>query len=315
MVSFRIWTTLYFCLLALLGCRGGETETSSTTTTTTHTGGEGGGGGVRSPMPLTIMNWNVRNLYNDQYDDPATMEEIDNNYDSHRAAVGNVVRAIDSDIVVFAEIESQTVIDELNDLDLDGAYEHRVVIHGNDPRGIDVGVMSKVPFDDVITHKDDFFTKEGTSSPTYVFARDALEVHLTFNGRRIVLLAVHYKAKENDNPDKRLAEAQRARAIADAVAADNPQAALVILGDFNDLPGSPAYVATEADGWVNAASSVPAADRWTFEFNNDQELVDHQFVNPLMADKLNSASARILHAPEVDAASDHAPLIATYDVN
>ncbi len=314
MVSWRLWTTLYVCLLVLFGCRDGETETSAATTTTTHTGGEGGAGGVRTPMPLRIMNWNVKNFYNDELDDPATMEELDPNYEAHRSDVGNVVRALASDIVVFSEIENQAVIDDLNALELDDAYPHRVVIDGNDPRGIDVGVMSKVPFDDVITHKDESFTKEGTTSPSYAFSRDALEVHFTFNGRRIVLLAVHYKAKENDNPDKRLAEAQRARAIADALAADDPQAGLVILGDFNDLPGSPAYLATAAGGWINAADAVPEADRWTFQFNGNGELVDHQFVNPLLGDALDPSSVRILHAPEVDAASDHAPLVATYDV-
>jgi hypothetical protein len=37
--------------------------------------------------------------------------------------------------------------------------------------------------------------------------------------------------------------------------------------------------------------------------------------NPLLTDRLVPSSVRILHEPEVEAASDHYPLIATYLIN
>jgi endonuclease/exonuclease/phosphatase family metal-dependent hydrolase len=188
----------------------------------------------------------------------------------------------------------------------------------NDPRGIDVGILSKYPLGEVVSHRDDDFSKEGTTTPTYQYARDALEVHLTFNGRPIVLFGVHYKAKDNDDPDKRLAEAQHTRALADAITATSPGTGILILGDFNDTPGSPPYQATVGSGddsYRNAAENVAQADRWTFDYQGSLELVDQQMGNPLLTERLVPTSVRILHEPEVDPASDHYPLIATYLIN
>jgi endonuclease/exonuclease/phosphatase family metal-dependent hydrolase len=177
-------------------------------------------------------------------------------------------------------------------------------------------VLSKIPIDQVVSHQDDQFQANGTGA-TYRFSRDAPEIHITFNGRQLVLIGTHLKAKQDDDPQKRLAEAQRTRAIADALVAENPARGVIMLGDFNDLPGSPPYVAAlgSEPAYVNAAEVVASADRWTYEYQGNQELVDHQMASPLIGEMLDVGSVRILHSPEVDAASDHAPVIATYNVN
>jgi len=308
MVSLRFWLPLLVLLVAT-ACR------SETNGPTTSSGGSGAGGELPDPLPLTVVNWNLFNFYNDEIDDSAQDEAIDPNWTVHRADVGKVLRAIDGDILVLQEVEHEAVLEELDALELDGAYPYIRVIDGNDPRGIDVGIMSKIPLDEVKSHKDESFTKAGTDSPPYLYARDCLEVHVTYNGRALALLGVHYKAKENDNPDKRLAEAQHTREIADALSAATPQKGVLILGDFNDIPGSPPYLATAGDAgeFTNSAESVPSADQWTFDYFGTLELVDHQFANPLMAARLDEI--RILHGPEAEAASDHAPVIATYQVN
>jgi endonuclease/exonuclease/phosphatase family metal-dependent hydrolase len=121
-----------------------------------------------------------------------------------------------------------------------------------------------------------------------------------------------------DDPDKRLAEAQHTRAIADAIVAANPEAGVIILGDFNDTPGSPPYDATVGsapDAYYDVTVDLAAGERWSYDFMGTLELVDQQMANPLMADRLNPASVRILHGPEVESASDHSPIVATYDVN
>ena len=59
---------------------------------------------------------------------------------------------------------------------------------------------------------------------------------------------------------------------------------------------------------------MPAGDRWTFDYNGNLELVDHQMANPLLYGMLEAASVAIPHGADVDAASDHAPIIATYQV-
>ncbi|MBW2456247.1 MAG: endonuclease/exonuclease/phosphatase family protein [Deltaproteobacteria bacterium] len=307
------------CALAvLLVTAACDSDPGETHTTTSSSGGTGGTA-LPTPEPLTIVTWNVRNFVNAVEDSDATMETVDPGWVSHRGAVGAVLRSIDADVLVLQEVEHEAVLNELNDEELDGDYDHIRVIDANDPRGIDVGVMSKIALDQVTTHQDEQFPElSDPNGPTYRYARDCLEMHLTFNGRPLALLGVHYKAKQNDDPQKRLAEAQHTRGIADDITAAAPSTGILVLGDFNDLPDSPAYLATvgdEPDLYRNAADAVAQADRWTFEYQGAHELVDQQMANGLLHDRLDGPSVRILHSPEAEAASDHAPLIATYLVN
>ncbi len=311
----RRFTTLLACALLLCVACSSAPNKSDDDGGTGGTGGIGGGGGAPDPQPLKLVTWNVKNLFDDQ-DDGEMFEEQDFQWEAHVTAVATVLNTIDADVIVLQEVEHTAVLGAVV-AELDGAYLFHQVIDGNDPRGIDVGVISKIEPDELISHRMDSFSKVGTSSPNYRFARDALEVRLTFNGRRVVLLGVHYKAKENDDPDKRLAEAQRAREIADALTAEDPETGIVILGDFNDLPGSPPLdwsIGSEPDRYTSVADSVPEAERYTFNFGGKLELVDHLIANPLLTGMLDTSSVTIIHGPEVDNASDHAPVIATYDV-
>lgn len=301
------------------GCRASETGSGGGTSTPTPTGT--GGGSVVDPLPLSVVTWNVHNLVDDEYDG-ADQEWVENTsvWESHRDAVGQVLQEIDADIVVLQEVEHEGVLSELNAQTLGSRYSELVLREGNDPRGIDVGLMSKFPVDQVISHAGDEFTVVGQPAPVYTYSRDCLEVHLTYNGRHLVLLGVHYKAKDNDNPDKRLAEAQHTRSIADTITAQDPQAGVVILGDFNDTPGSLPYDWTvgsfqghpEADWYVNAPNTLPEAERWTFDYLGMRELVDQQMSSPTLAAMIDPASVQIPHTAAVNAASDHHPVVATY---
>ena len=281
-------------------------------------GGSGTGAGpTPDPIAFDVMTWNVRNLFNDQNDSSAPQEEIDSDWPARRAEVGNVLFALDTDVVVLQEVEHTEVLEELDTLELMDRYPHISVSEGNDPRGIDVGVMSKYPFDQVVSHAGEVFTQNGSTSPNYKFARDAYEVHMTVNQRHVVLIGVHFKAKDNDDPDKRLAEAQRTRNIANAVAMDDPDAAIIVLGDFNDLPQSPPYeaVALPDPSYRNAALLAPVADQYTYTFNGTQELVDHVMMNPVADARVDAGTVRIVHGPEAQDASDHSPVIVGFMMN
>jgi endonuclease/exonuclease/phosphatase family metal-dependent hydrolase len=180
-------------------------------------------------------------------------------------------------------------------------------------------VLSRLAFDRVVSHKADEFTEGGTASPVYHYSRDCLELHLTVNGRRVILLGVHFKAKAPpDDPQKRLAEGEHTRAIADALTAADPEAAVLVLGDFNDTPDSPAVAAIAGAApsvYVDSAARVsPAEDAWSYEFQGTRQLIDHQLASPKLAALLVPGSVTITHAAAQSAASDHAPVAATYRI-
>lgn len=286
--------------------------------------GSGSGGDAGStpndPMPLRVANWNVHNLENDKDDSGAPGETIVSTaeYTAHRKAVGKVLNQIDADVLVLVEVENKAVLDDLNKTELGGKYTASSLIDGNDYRGVDIGVLSKYPIDSVVSHKDEGFPLNGTQGPNYYYSRDCPEIHIAFNGRKMVFLGTHLKAKSNDDPIKRLAEAQHTRAIADSLAKQDPSRAIVILGDFNDTPDSPPYLATVGTGatkYADATLPLAAADRWSYNFQGKLELIDYQFVNPVLAPMLDAQSVTIKHSADVDTASDHSPVIATYLVN
>ncbi len=338
-----LYPSLLCAVVAVSACRGATAETDDDDGAG-GTAGAGGQGGERDPKPLKVLNWNVKNLV-DNRNDGAQFEALDPNWEQHVSQVAAVLRELDPDVALLQEVEHDAILAAVV-AELDASFVFHRVIDANDPRGIDVGVISKLEPDEVISHQQDLFAKvcyvdadcngdehcapgdgvtlgqcepddPGETTPRYRYSRDALEVRITFNGRRLVFFGVHYKSKDSDDPDKRLAEAQNTRVLADKITAADPEVGVFILGDFNDLPGSPALVwsvGEAPDEYGNAANAVPAADRWTFNFQGNLELVDHQLVSPLVFDMLDTSSVRILHSPAVEAASDHAPVIATYNI-
>ncbi len=326
---------VFFCApLLLLAVACGQDGTTGQTTTgnggdtgaTTSTGAGGDGGGGAGPTaPLTIVDWNTHNFF-DTKKNPATMGEIilsAADYAKKRLTIGAAIKALNGDIVVLAEIENEAVLDDLNKVELGGVYGQTILMEGNDPRGINVGVLSKIAPDSVVSHKDDLFVLAGTNGPQYRYSRDCLELHFTFNKRAVIVLGVHFKAKVTpDDPDKRQAEGQHTRKIADDLHAKQPDAAIVVLGDFNDTPGSYAVAAVAGAApelFVDVADSVPAAERYSYDYMGKLELIDHQMANPLLHGMLDPASVVLVHAKNVDDASkfasDHSPIKATYLVH
>jgi len=281
------------------------------------TGGSGGSGGAPlTGEPIKILNWNLHNFF-DTTEDPENSEDdsiSQNEYNAKLAAVVGSLAELDPDVIVFCEVENQGVLDDIN-AGLDNAYTDSRISEGNDPRSIEIAALSKIPFTKVVSHLGESFVVEGTVAPEFNFTRDLLEYHFEVGAQKVVLLGVHYKAKgPPDNPDKRLAEAQRTRAVADELTAADPSLGVLVLGDYNDLPESPPLDAvTGADPvYVDVASFIAEVDRWTFDFEGSLELIDHQIGNPVMMSKLDETSAIIQHEGDVDIASDHAPLMATY---
>lgn len=294
----------------------GGSSSSGGSGATGAAGGAGGSGGAGAP--LTILNWNVHNFFNDKNDSTAPDEFVKSasEYQEQLDAIADVLIELNPDVAILTEVENDDVLAALN-AKLGNAYANTELIEGNDPRGVDIAALSKYPFEKTVSHKDENFVQNGTQGPNYQFARDCVEFHMTFNDRPIVLLGVHYRSKgPPDDADKRLAEAQKTRSIADGLIAGNAELGVVVLGDFNDLSSSLPFQAIEgsAPKFIDVATSVPEADRWTFDFMGTKELIDHQMVNPIMAGLLDTTGVSIQHSNAVTTASDHAPMMATYNV-
>jgi endonuclease/exonuclease/phosphatase family metal-dependent hydrolase len=329
----RLLSLPFFAAIALgaaaCGQAGNPVSSSSTHTddTTTDTGGTGGGSSTTTPtgtggggtgVPFKVMTWNTHNFFDDQKNSGTSQEIVysKSDYEDHVAVIAKVIKSLDPDVIMLQEVENLGVLADL-DKELGGAYFARQLFEGNDPRGIDIGILSKIKIDESKSHAADRFNLLGTQTQ-YSYARDCLEAHLTVNGRHLALLGVHFRSKggevASDDPDKRLAEAQHTRAIADEILAKDPTAGVVVLGDFNDSTGSQAQKAVLADKppFVDVATTAP--DPWSFVYQGEQALLDHMIASPVLAGVFVDGSVIIQHSSDQKKASDHAPVQATFSV-
>jgi endonuclease/exonuclease/phosphatase family metal-dependent hydrolase len=270
------------------------------------------------PVPVRLLTWNVRNLYNDVKDSPelSVADEMiltTTQYQTKLDDIGAVLGALTPDIAVLQEVENQNVLSDLGKQL--PAHVHRHITQGNDPRGIDIALLSRHPIDLVVSHKAESFSSSATGQ-SYAFARDVLEAHFTINGRRLIVLGIHFKSgSEPESQDKRLAEAEQTRRLVSQQEELNPAVLVVVLGDFNAVPGSPplaALAGAPPATLVSATAGLQATDRFSVTYGGIPQLFDDQLVDPDAFAALDPASVKIEHGSAVNAVSDHDPVVATY---
>ncbi len=214
--------------------------------------------------------------------------------------------------MLLQEVENERV---MNDIAEGLGPEYRVRVSGETgaPASMDVVVISRGSLVEVVRHRrrDIPLPNGGTTR----FTREFLEVHLALDGARVIVFVAHYKAKTDDDPARRLAEANASLAIINAVVAEHPEALVVFGGDLNDTPGSPPINALESSGQLlPVARDIPEEWAWTFRFRGQNHLIDHLYVARDASGSYVQGSARTHHEHRAPPASDHASLSARFDL-
>ena len=165
----------------------------------------------------------------------------------------------------------------------------------------------------------------GDKERKFQSSRKSLAGEFRFGDERILVINNHWTSKRPDTgefgplqPPRRTSEDQRsqqARLIADfvnKVLALDPQAGVIVLGDFNDHEfRSPLRVLASAR-LENLVQRLPPEDRYTYNYQGNSQALDHILVSEGL---LSRASARVdivhLNAdlPASRRASDHDPVV------
>lgn len=263
-----------------------------------------------------------------------------------RHAVAMRLLGTHEDIVVAAPAVDVWAVQEVEDIDtlrffaaneLGGAYPHVALVEGNDPRLIDLAVLSRLPLGAVTTWQH---VTHPERPDTRVFGRDLLEVEVYDRARRRRLFTLfnnHLKSHfvphgEDRQAGQRSANERRrrqAQVVARIVAArTRPDSAYVVTGDMNDPPDSqwlePMVAAPQlnlVDGLTSPVETRPAkADdpmppgpAWTHRFKDSgqparYDLYDQIWLSPALADNQDGAwiVRRRTHRGE---GSDHDPAL------
>lgn len=260
---------------------------------------------------------------------------------AERKKLAERIVAMGVDVLCVQEVEDIQALREFNagateHGGLDGMYRHQALIEGNDPRFIDVGVLSKLPLGGLTSWAH---TRHPDERSDPVFARDFLEIDvLDANFARVVLKIFNTHLKSHfvphDDPDPVAAAAagdrrrrQQAEMAAGIVAKrTSSRTPFVVLGDLNDPVDSPHLAPLLqspelrlVNALAHARESRPFTDDppppthlWTHRYRDSQakrtdfELFDHIWLGPALADNLTDAVIERRRTKTTDG-SDHDP--------
>lgn len=275
---------------------------------------------AREPTPgqLVIGAYNLFNLF-DEHDDPYRDDEgtrVKPRAELERLAAS--IRQLNADVLAVEEVENRDYLERfVNVLLPDMGYRHVVLFEGNDGRGIDVGLLSRIPVGEVVSHRHLAFP--GADGAPQRFNRDVLSVTLEPSGAAAVeVWVVHLKSnaggRETAEPI-RLAEAKQLRRMLDAELAANPAAPLLVLGDFNDTPRSATLQTIVGVGdtalW-SAGSELADPALVTYNEGEHRSVIDYILCSPAMASRYVKGSCRVPQGSIETTGSDHNPIAATF---
>jgi endonuclease/exonuclease/phosphatase family metal-dependent hydrolase len=298
---------------------------------------------------MRIATFNLQNL---RLRHPAGSDRLDGARDGDmvedealdpldRRLTAAVIRDLRADVLALQEVFDAQTLGHFHDRVLVPAgvapYPYRVCLPGNDGRGLDVAVMSRRPFGEVVSHAGLRAADLGLDVPPEVgdqpvFRRDCLLAEVG----ELALLVCHFKAPWPDAEAAwtlRRLEAEAVRRIVETRFAD-PDALWLIAGDLNDPapPGAAerAIAPLGAPFAVDLGLRMPEAERWTF---HDPEsgrrfLPDRLLASPALAARWPEAVPQVFreglsreagpgprlaqvgeHRPH---ASDHAALVVEF---
>jgi endonuclease/exonuclease/phosphatase family metal-dependent hydrolase len=326
-------------------------------------------------MNVKVGTFNLRNLFS-QYNFKAKIDEIikadggvleakveylfeaDSNLIKLRTFMGSLVKEknpddvkkiaerinrMDVDVLALQEVEDLDTLFNFNREKLDYRYKYKILVEGNDPRLIDIAVLSKLPIGGITSWKHAVHPKEPGID---VFGRDLLEVEILNPTRKKTLFKIfnnhlksHYvdwrrerAAAKRKNDERRTSQAEMiARIVKERT---RPNSSFIILGDMNDPPDSPCLKPFTKDPELNLTDALsnpketrpakadkypPASKAWTHRYKpsgkpTKYELYDQIWLSPKLASKQVDAwiDRREYHSGD---GSDHDPAWITLDLD
>ncbi len=198
-------------------------------------------GGGRGPhRPVTILTYNVQNLFDDSPDETDYPEYNPENGqwtgDLYRERLARTARVIREsvrggpDIVALQEVENEDVLNSLVETHLAELGYLRPVLFRSAGSAINVGLLTRLPVLDAAAYPvTDCFDPVPT--------RDILQVSVDCEGATLFLLVCHWKSQAGGAEYTEQLRLRAAGIVQDRLAtirAENAEAEVVVLGDLNE---------------------------------------------------------------------------------
>lgn len=307
-----------------------------------------------SGVAFRVMEYNVENLFDCQHDTLKQDTEFsaDGAYHWTRSryfkklnnvARGIVLAATHNDefrvpsVVGLCEVENDSVLHDLCHRSLlRGAGYEYVMTDSPDQRGVDVAFMYQPQAFRLISH----YSLRVELLPEMRPTRDILYVKGETNYGILHAFVVHAPSRrggEKTTRPFRLAVMQRLTASLDSIRKDEPEASILVMGDFNAYEGDASIEYLSASGMTDLSSArylMPNENvKGTYRYRGEWGCLDHIFVSHSLLQFFRSCkiadNAELLEEDEVyggvhprrffkgtvsaDGYSDHLPLCAEFE--
>ncbi|MBL8964954.1 MAG: endonuclease/exonuclease/phosphatase family protein [Phycisphaeraceae bacterium] len=262
---------------------------------------------------------------------------------AHLRALADTLRRLDADVVALQEIESLEALLWFRDRWIpDLGYDHVASIDAGDERGIEQSVLSRYPITRAVNwprqplagvHPDS--APDATPGEPMVLHRSPLAVDVVITGSvgdaakndakndanidtkhalsdgdanhevprvTLTLFVVHHKSGAR-SAYWREAEAAKVVELYKAEVSANPDRPIAILGDFNAMPGQPAYQAYITGGLIDLFSDRVESDpAWVT--HESGRVIDTIMGNSILMGSVVTESRFIMGVPARPAGAD-----------
>ncbi|HEX5223041.1 MAG TPA: endonuclease/exonuclease/phosphatase family protein [Verrucomicrobiae bacterium] len=253
-----------------------------------------------------------------------------------KARIRETIKAMKPDVIAFEEMGELSALLELRDsLKAEGIdlphYEH---VRGWDTN-IHVAVLSRFPIVARNSHTNLSYLLNGRR---YHVSRGFSEVDIQVNSKyQFTLIGAHLKSRravpEADEAEMRFEEARLLRAVVDKKLKANPDANIVVLGDFNDTYNTKGVKEIVGTGRTKLVDTRPAERNgdnqpnpanpryfprnitWTHYYGVEDSYsrIDYLMLSPGMAKEWVTNETYIPTITNWGIGSDHRPVLATFN--
>lgn len=274
-----------------------------------------------STSGLRFIAYNVENwLTMDRYVDRQQLKNSPKPIEEKKAVIRLLVDAT-PDLIGLCEIGEAGDLAEIQEMlkaaGLDLPHSHYT--GGSDPVR-HLGLLSRFPIVSTSKPAETDFRLQGR---TFSINRSILDATINAHGKPYRFLGVHLKSKrpiqEADQEEIRVHEARILRRHVDALLKEDPEARLIVYGDFNDTRPSKAFKTVTGNyndpGYLTA---VPVKDSrghaWTHHWkpHDIYSRIDFVTVSRALRPEVDFKNSHIIDAPDWDKASDHRALLAIF---
>lgn len=221
--------------------------------------------------------------------------------------IADRILEMDVDVLAVQEVENIEILRKFNQDKLGGLYPFNVLIEGNDPRFIDVGVLSKLPVGAVTSHQTAIHPADPGQR---VFGRDLLEVEILNPSRTTRLFTLfnnhlksHFVPFDQDQVqgaiDANARRRRQAETISEIVGRRLRKGSdFIVTGDMNDPPDSPdlaSMLTIDDQPLINALANPaetrpakaetigpgPQSPAWTHRFKESGQPPRHELLDQI----------------------------------